>query len=104
MGKMPQTTGRPRGSQSKNSQFLLKRLQDMYGADFDPVMRMAENVVKLEEAAKEEPSVDGYNSCIAGWDKVARYVCPTLKAIEISGDANRPLVIIKDLTGTKRET
>ncbi len=30
------------GSPNKNKQFLLKKLQDMYGKEFDPIMKMAE--------------------------------------------------------------
>ena len=40
---------RPKGSMNKNSKFLLNRLQDMYGEQFDPVMKMAQQAVKLDE-------------------------------------------------------
>ena len=33
---------RPKGALGKNKAFLLNRLQSMYGKDFDPVMKMAE--------------------------------------------------------------
>ena len=73
------------GSSNKNKAFLLKRLQDMYGDDFNPVMKVAENAVKLQEAADVDP--DKYEVRVAalnGWDKVAQYVEPKLKAMELS--------------------
>ena len=47
---------RTRGALGKNKAFLLNRLQSMYGKDFDPVMKMAEQAVTLDQLASEEPS------------------------------------------------
>lgn len=92
---------RPVGAQGKNKAFLLKRLQDMYGEDFNPVIRMAENAVKLQEIA--DASADDSNdrkAALDGWDKVANYVEPKLKAVEHSGGVDlRNIVKRIDLTG-----
>ena len=82
------------GSPNKNKQFLLKRLQDMYGADFDPIIKAAENAVRMQELA--ETSDDEFacrKECVTAWDKIAQYVTPKLKAIEVSGNEGGPLQI-----------
>lgn len=94
--------GRPKNSISKNKQFLLDRLQKMYGDDFHPIMNMAQNAVVLQKIADEHAegmvtiaktergpeiinaSTSAVNA-IAAWDKVAAYTEPKLKALEISG-------------------
>ena len=40
---------RPKGALGKNKTFLLNRLQAMYGKSFDPVMKMAEQAVTLDQ-------------------------------------------------------
>ena len=97
--------GRPKGSQSKNKDFLMKRLQDMYGKDFDPVMMAAKNAYEMNKLAQLEltdeqmADMDGRDilqateavfmrkkECVNAFDKIAQYVQPKLKAIEISGE------------------
>ena len=78
---------RPKGSMNRNSKFLLNRLQDMYGEQFDPVMKMAQQAVKLDELAESDPSVSNQKESIQAWGKIAEFVAPKLKAVEMSGDA-----------------
>ena len=100
-----------KGVPNRNKQFLLNRLQDMYGDDFDPVMRMAENAFKLQNWADEindniqsardgndgDATASDITSMIANqgkalttaldaWGKIAEYTTPKRKAIEISGE------------------
>ena len=75
------------GSPNKNKQFLLNRLQDMYGDDFDPVMKMAENAHKMQQLVDmAEDKFTARKNCVDAWDKIAVYVTPKLKAVEHSGD------------------
>ena len=76
---------RPEGSPNKNKAFLLKRLQGMYGEDFHPIMKMAENAVKLQAASDQDPEPANYKAALDGWEKIAQYVEPKLKAVEVSG-------------------
>jgi hypothetical protein len=79
---MPSRAGRP----NKNKQFLLRKLQEMYGDDFNPVIKMAENAVALQAIAESEPDdANARRSALDGWDKVAQYVEPKLKAVEVQG-------------------
>ena len=50
------------GSPNKNKKFLLNRLQDMYGQDFHPIMKMAENAIRLHEIASRNDTIDGLNA------------------------------------------
>lgn len=92
---MPRTAG----AIGKNKSFLMKRLQEMYGDDFHPIMKMAENAVKLQKIADDDdPDVLKYKAAIDSWDKIAQYTEPKLKAIEISGEIHtRPILV--DLSG-----
>jgi hypothetical protein len=75
---------RPKGALGKNKAFLLNRLQAMYGKSFDPVMRMAEQAVTLDQLALEDPSVMNQRESIHAWGKIAEFVTPKLKATEIT--------------------
>ena len=79
---------RPPGSANKNKSFLMKRLEDMYGDDFHPIMRMAENAVKLQKEADNDPNPMNFKSALDGWEKIAQYVEPKLKAVEITGEVD----------------
>ena len=50
------------GSPNRNKKFLLNRLQDMYGRDFHPIMKMAENAIRLHEIASRNDTIDGLNA------------------------------------------
>ena len=79
---------RPKGSTSKNKQFLLNRLQDMYGEDFHPIMKMAGNAVKLQEVADEaEAKPSDLVTASKAWGDIAEYTEPKLKSIEHKGNA-----------------
>ena len=71
------------GSPNKNKAFLLSRLQAMYGDQFHPIMRMAEQAAKLHNLASNSEDRDDLKSSIDAWDKIAQYTEPKLKATEI---------------------
>ncbi len=77
---------RPKGALGKNKTFLLNRLQAMYGKSFDPVMKMAEQAVTLDQLALEDPSVTNQKESIHAWSKVAEYVTPKLRSTEMTVD------------------
>lgn len=84
------------GSPNKNKQFLLKRLQDMYGNEFHPIMNMAKNAYEFQELVDTkdgEPEFRGRDLIEANklWEGIAQYVEPKLKAVEISGNPDNPL-------------
>lgn len=84
------------GSPNKNKQFLLKRLQEMYGEDFHPIMSMAKNAHEFQQSLDDksgEPEFRGRDLIEANklWEGIAQYVEPKLKAVEISGNPESPL-------------
>jgi hypothetical protein len=72
--------------QGKNKKFLLSRLQDMYGDNFHPIIRMAERANDLDALAVNEPDAVNLKASIDAWDKIANYTEPKLKAVEVSSD------------------
>ena len=75
------------GSPNRNKAFLLDRLRDMYGDDFHPIMRMAENAVTLHEQARGTMDAADLKASIDAWDKIAQYTEPKLKASEVNLNA-----------------
>ena len=66
----------------------MKRLQDMYGEDFDPILKMAENAVKMQEMAEKHKDDEfaQRKECVIAWEKIGQYVMPKLKAVEVTGE------------------
>lgn len=89
------------GSPNRNKQALIKLLQAQYPG-YQPVMEIAHAAHKLTGAAKAaEESKDSeekaqalglWERAAAAHEKVAQYVTPKLKAIELTGQDGGPLV------------
>lgn len=89
--------GRPTGSVSKNKQFLMNRLQDMYGEDFHPILNMAKNAVEyqreldaIEDPIDKLPMIPEANKL---WEGIAQYVEPKLKAVESTVEQSGAITI-----------
>ena len=83
-----------KGVPNKNKAYLMKRLQDMFGDDFDPIIRMAEQATRLHaQAIDSEEGTRALIDSISAWDKIAQYVQPKLKAIEITGENGEPVSV-----------
>ena len=79
--------------QGKNKKFLLSRLQDMYGDNFHPIIRMAERANDLDALAVNEPDAVNLKASIDAWDKIANYTEPKLKAIDVSSSDDQGLTV-----------
>ena len=82
------------GSPNKNKKFLLNRLKDMFGEDFDPIIRMAEQATELHSVAGERGDVASLKASIDAWDKVAAYVEPKLKATSCDPELGEPVPFV----------
>lgn len=88
--------GRPKGSPNKPKRRLLQLIQDTYPG-YHPVLEMAKTA--------NDPEAD-LNTRFNANKEVAKYIEPTLKAVEISGDSEGETLpitvnmIVKDATGT----
>ena len=77
--------GRPKGTVAKNHQFLLNRLQDMYGKDWNPILKAAEMATRMHLVAEQSDEMADMKASVDAWTKVAEFVTPRLKAVEIQG-------------------
>ena len=82
------------GCPNKNKKFLLNRLKDMFGKDFDPIIRMSEQAAELHKLARENHDVPSYRASIDAWDKVAVYVEPKLKSVGNQLEMGEPVPFI----------
>jgi hypothetical protein len=90
------------GIPNKNKGALKRKLIDRFGAEFDVVVKMAINADKLEQIADAEPDdTTARKNALDGWDKVASYIEPKLKATEHSGGIDMKTVVKRiDLSGS----
>ena len=78
--------GRPPGSGNKPLKRLLaERLAERY-PDFDPVMEMIEGSLQIKAIAESSGDLSDYKAAVESFDRVTKYIQPTLKAVEHSGD------------------
>lgn len=94
--------GRPAGSREKNRQALKMLLQQQYPG-YEPVIRMADAAMALSEQAETEggergmvgASAELLGQVVAAHDKVAAYLTPKLKSIEVSGADGGPFMVVQ---------
>lgn len=86
----------------KRGEQLLSDLQSMYGAEFDPVLRMAELAIHAHNQSVSSGDMDDLAKAISNWDRVAQYIQPRLKAVEGQVTHNIRAAVI-DMTGLNLE-
>jgi len=80
------TMGRPKGSGNKPLKRLLAdRLSEKY-PDFDPVMEMIEGSLQIKSIAESTGELSDYKAAVESFDRVTKYIQPSLKAIEVQTD------------------
>lgn len=91
--------GRKAGTPNRSKEYLMQRLKEMYGNDFDPLMRMAENAHNMMEQTKcymdanpkDHKEIFGlHERTVGAFDKIAAYTQPKLKAVEVKMDNADP--------------
>jgi len=92
------------GSPNKNKAFLLNRLKDMFGDDFDPIIRMAQQATELHRVAGERGDIPSLKASIDAWDKVAVYVEPKLKATSYDPELGEPVPFVIKIVEPKMST
>ena len=90
---------RPHNSKDKNRIFLMNRLKDLYGQDFDPIMRAAEQATRLHAAAIDADDTRPLKDSIDAWLKIGEFVMPKLKAVEHTVDDDT-LIALKTIKST----
>lgn len=88
---------RPKGSVNRNRTGLLAQLKVIYGKDFHPILRMAENAHNAQTIVNNNEDEDCHFDllCRANdmWSKIAEYTAPKLKAVEHTGVDGEPLAV-----------
>ena len=80
--------GRPKGSTNKPYRRVLDEyLQRKYKGEFNPVINAIESALKIQEIAETTGDIADYKASVDAFDRVSKYIQPTLKAVEMSGDA-----------------
>jgi len=80
--------GRPKGSTNKPYRRVLDEyLQRKYKGEFNPVINAIESALKIQEIAESTGDIADYKASVDAFDRVSKYIQPTLKAVEMSGDA-----------------
>ena len=80
--------GRPLGSTNKPYRRVLDEyLQRKYKGEFNPVINAIESALKIQEIAETTGDIADYKASVDAFDRVSKYIQPTLKAVEMSGDA-----------------
>ena len=94
---------RESGIPNKNKRGMKQRLREAYGEDFDVIMMMGKSCKMLYDMIPDKPTADDVDLIIDAntqLDKLAQYVEPKLKAVELSGNVDsRTTLVVKDLTG-----
>ena len=83
------------GSPNKQKAFLLKRLQDMFGEQFDPIIKAAERAHSIDQMAIESDAIEDHKSALAAWVAVGEFVTPKLKAVEVKSDEGLTVSVIR---------
>jgi len=82
-----------KGVPNRNKDYLIKRLADMFGDDFDPIIKAAQAAVEMDRLTgiiddEDKGKIAALKECVNAWDKVAQYCQPKLKAIELDMNAD----------------
>ena len=79
--------GRPPGSGNKPLKRLLAdRINEKYGDEFNPVMEAIEASIRIKEIAEATGDLSDYKAAVESFDRVSKYIQPTLKATELTTD------------------
>ena len=94
---------RTKGALNRNKQRLMNALRAEYGDDFDPIMKMAKNshvmqakVDALIEADKEAEVIAAIPEVNKEWSRIAEFVTPKLKAVEMVVDMSMQVSDLSD--------
>jgi uncharacterized protein YeeX (DUF496 family) len=89
--------GRPVGSKNQPKRALQQAIEDrlkrVYGKDFDVLMELADQCVKIRDTADSTGTIADRRESVQALNTLARYITPQLKATEISGPEGSGLTV-----------
>jgi len=98
--------GRPAGSTNKNREFLHNRLKDMFGDDFDPIIKAAEMATLLQAEAmscEDQQRVQAMKASVDGWLRIGKFLTPELRAVELTGDGDDGEITVSTIQRTIKD-
>jgi len=72
-----------KGTPNRNRAFFLRQLREQFGEDFDPICKLAQANAELHKIAMKNRNTGELKMAVDGWDKLAQYLVPKLKAMEV---------------------
>jgi hypothetical protein len=66
----------------------------VYGKDFHPIMKMAENAMTLHEIASKTNAMSDLSRSIDARDRIAKYTEPKLEAVDCYPEGDRVVNVI----------
>ena len=97
VAKRTKAGGRQKGTPNRNNAFLMRKLKDMFGKDFDPILKAAEMAVNIHAVAESTRDMADMKASVDAWDKVAQYVTPRLKAVDVQDSSGKAARQIRDV-------
>ncbi len=86
--------GRPKGSGNRPfKRVLADHMAKKFGAQWNPVVEMANGAIKLQEIAEQSGETADYKASVEAMEKVSNFLVPKLRAIEHSTGDQDGLVI-----------
>ena len=80
--------GRPLGSKNQPKRALQQAIEDrlkrVYGKDFNVLMELADQCVKIRDTADSTGEIADRRESVQALNTLAKYLVPTLKATEIT--------------------
>lgn len=84
---------RPAGSPNKSKQALIALLKKQYPG-YEPILELAGSALEITRLAKEaKDDADLWMQCAIAHEKVAQYVTPKLKAVEVTGEDGGAMIV-----------
>ena len=80
------------GSPNRDKKTLLRLLQERY-PNYQPILEIAKAAHKLTAMAESSGESELWRDAGAMHERVAQYVTPKLKAIEVTGEDGGPIVV-----------
>ncbi len=77
--------------QGKNRVYLHNKLKEMFGDEFEPILRASEQALRLHAMAMDSDDSKVVKDSIDAWIRINKFFLPELKAVEHSQDPDNPL-------------
>lgn len=82
----------------RNKRRVKVLLQQLFGEDFNPVVKMAENAMALQKLAEDNPTPEAIKDAASVWKDVSPYVEPKLSATQVDASVDLEANVVTSIT------